>query len=115
MQPAREQRALRELGGIFCQRDEHPLRHVVGEVRIANHSPRSGIDEIHVTAHEFGKRGFAAPLRVGAQQLGVRLVVHSSNSSRSVSNTAGSQYGCKCEISDGNWSSFAEAYLLRAT
>ena len=69
MQPAGQHRAIRELGGVFREGDEHALGHVLSEVRIANHAQRRGIDEIQMAAQQFGERRFGAVFSVGAQQL----------------------------------------------
>jgi len=89
MQPTGEHRAIRELGGVLREREEHALRHIFSEMRIANHAQRGGIDEIHVAAHQLGKRRFGAAFSVSAQQLRVGLVVHSPNSSRCPPNRTG--------------------------
>ena len=69
MQPTGQYRAIRELGGVFREGDEHTLGHVLSEVRIAHHAQRGRIDEIHVAAHQFSERRFRAVFSVGAQQL----------------------------------------------
>jgi hypothetical protein len=77
MQPTGQDRTIRELRCAFCQRDEGGLAHVLGKVRIADHAPRGGVNEIHVPPDQFGERRFGMVFRVGLQQLGVGLVVHS--------------------------------------
>ena len=77
MQPAGQDGAVRELPGILRQRHKHTLRHVLGQVRIANHAQRGGIDEVNVPAHQFGKRRFRPAPGVIAQELLVGQTVHS--------------------------------------
>ena len=47
------------------------------------------MDEIHMTANQFGERRFGAVFSVGAQQLRVGLIVHSPDSSRHRQNRTG--------------------------
>ena len=67
MQPAGQYPTICELSGILRERYKHALGDILGEVRIANHSQRGGINEIHVPAHQFGEGRFRAALSVGAQ------------------------------------------------
>ena len=89
MQPAGQDGTVRELPGILRQGHERALRHVLGQVRVANHAQRGGIDEVNVPAHQFGKRRFGAALGVIAQELLVGQTVHSLNSTRRRSNRTG--------------------------
>jgi hypothetical protein len=59
------------------QGHKHPLGHIFSEVRIANHPQRGGMDEIHMAAHQFGKRRFRMASGVSPQELLVGLSVHS--------------------------------------
>ena len=76
MQPAGQDGPVRELPGIPRQGHEHTLRHVLGQVRIADHAHGGGIDQVNVPAHQFGKRRFGAALGVIAQKLLVGQTVH---------------------------------------
>jgi len=67
----------RKLTRIPRQSQKHLLRHVLGQVRVANHPQRGGIDEVNVSAHEFGKRRFRPSPGVIAQKLLVGQTVHS--------------------------------------
>ncbi|MEI2725816.1 MAG: hypothetical protein V9H26_20565 [Verrucomicrobiota bacterium] len=89
MQPTGQHRAIHELGGAAGEREEHALGHILCEVRVTNHAQRGGMDEIHMPTHQFGERRIGALLRVGAQQLGVSLIVHSPYSSRRRQNRTG--------------------------
>ena len=51
MQPAGQYPAICESSGILRERNKHALGDILGEVRIANHPQRGGINEIHVAAH----------------------------------------------------------------
>ena len=80
---------VRELPGILRQSHECNLRHVLGQVGVANHAQRGGIDEVNVSAHQFGKRHFRMVLGVIAQKLWVGQAVHSLNSTRCRANRTG--------------------------
>ena len=69
MQPAGHYPAICELSGILRERNKHALGDILGEMGIANHAQRGGINEIHVAAHQFGKGRFRAFFGVSAQQL----------------------------------------------
>ncbi len=69
MQPTRQHRTICELNGLFGERDKYALRHVFRQMRVTNHPQRGGINEIHMAAHQFGKRRFGAMFGVGAEQL----------------------------------------------
>ncbi len=56
MQPAGKDGAACEVPGILRQRHECVLGNVLREVRVANHAPRSRMDQINVPPHQFGKR-----------------------------------------------------------
>jgi hypothetical protein len=43
------------LSGTLGQRDKSCLRHVLGEVRVTDHPQGSGVNQIHVSPHQFGK------------------------------------------------------------
>lgn len=66
-----------ELRGVLGERDKHTLRHVFGLMRIADHPPRGGINEINVTAHQLGEGRFGTAAGVILQELLVGLRVHS--------------------------------------
>ena len=80
---------MRELPGVLRQRYEHRLRHVLGQVRIANHAHRGGMDQVNMPPHEFGKRRLRPASGVIAQKLLVCQTVHSQNSNRCRSNRTG--------------------------
>jgi hypothetical protein len=73
---------IRGFSGIFRQRDEHPLRNVLGEVGVIHHPDRSGMHEIDVPPDQLGERRFGAAFGVGAQQLQIGFCVHLPISSR---------------------------------
>jgi len=58
MQPTGEYGTVRELRGIFSERDKGALRHILRQVRIANHPQRGGINKVNVPADQFGKCRF---------------------------------------------------------
>ena len=80
MQPAGQDGTLRELPRVLGQRDKRALRHVLGQVRVTDHSQRGGIDEVNVPSHEFGKRRFRSAAGVIPQELSIGQTVHSQNS-----------------------------------
>jgi len=57
MQPSGQDGALGELMGAPGQGHKRTLCHILGQVRVANHAQRGGIDEVKVPPHQFGKRG----------------------------------------------------------
>jgi hypothetical protein len=65
------------------------LRHVLGQVGVAHHAKRSGIDEVNVPPYEFCERRFRPMLGVTAQKLIVGQTVHSQDSTRRRSNRTG--------------------------
>ena len=69
MQPTRQHRTLHQLGCVTCEGHENGLGHVLCQVRITDHSQRSGIDQIHVPPSQFGKGVFRALFQVSPQQL----------------------------------------------
>ncbi len=69
MQPAGQHPAIGDSSGAFREGNEHPLRHVLGQVRIGYHPHRSGMDQVHVPAHQFSERRFGAGFGPGVQQL----------------------------------------------
>jgi len=69
MQPARQHRVSRDLGGVFGEGDERALRHVLGQVGITHHAHGGGMNQVHVAADQFGKGRFGAGLGPSAQQL----------------------------------------------
>ena len=77
MQPTGQDRTIAEVHGALGQCHEHRLSHVLRDVRIANHAKRGRIYEINVTLHQLGEGRFGMLLRIGAQQLGIGLTVHS--------------------------------------
>lgn len=89
MQPAGQHRMVREFPGILRQRDEHALRHVLGEMWIIHHPDCGGVHEIDVPAHQLGEGGFGAAFGVGSQQLRVGQGVHLPKSSRRIWNRTG--------------------------
>ena len=55
---------------VFGNGDKYALRHIFREMRVTHHPPRGEeLDEIHVSAHQFGKCRVGAIFGVGAQQL----------------------------------------------
>ena len=52
MQPAGKNGAVGELGRALGQGGEGSLRHVLGQMRIADHAQGRGIDEVEVAAHQ---------------------------------------------------------------
>src|SRR5580765_1031494 len=75
----------------FRESDKHALCDVLGEVRVTNHTPRGGIDEIHVAPHQLVEGGFRTTFSVGLQQLRVGLTIHSLYVSRSRENRTGKE------------------------
>ena len=67
MQPAGQYPAIYELGGILRERNKHALGDILGEMGIANHAQRDGINEIHVAAHQFGEGRLRAGFGIDAQ------------------------------------------------
>ena len=77
MQPAGQDGPVGQLPGILRQGHKHALRHVLGEMRVADHPQGGGINEVNVPAHQFGKRRLRPPLGIIAQKLLVGQTVHS--------------------------------------
>ena len=46
---------IREFPGLLSQSHKHALSHVLGQLRVAPHPQRGGIDKIDVPSHEFGE------------------------------------------------------------
>ena len=57
MQPSSQHRAFGELRGVLASAREGGLGHVLGEMRVAHHAARGGMDEVNVSADQFGERG----------------------------------------------------------
>ncbi len=76
MQPTGQDRAFRELPGILRQSQKDGLRYVLGQMRIANHPQRGGINQVNVPARQFGEVGFGLAIRIVSQELLVGQVVH---------------------------------------
>src|ERR1043165_1139671 len=89
MQPAGQDGTIDELSGALCQRHEHTLGHILRQMRVADHAPGGGIDQIHVAAHQFVESSFRPAFSVSTQQLSVALIVHSSYVSRRRENRTG--------------------------
>ena len=68
--------------GILREGYKYSLGDVLGGVRLAGHAKGGGVDEINVTADQFGERSFGAVLGKGAQHLLVSLIVHSPDNTR---------------------------------
>ena len=79
MQPAGQNGTVCELVSGSREGNKHALRHVLGQVRVANHAQRGGIDEVNVPAHQFGEGHLRPGLSVIAQKLLVGQIVHSWN------------------------------------
>ena len=77
MQPAGQNGTVCELVSGSREGNKHALRHVLGQVRVANHAQRGGIDEVNVPAHQFGEGHLRPGLGVIAQKLLVGQIVHS--------------------------------------
>ena len=58
------------------------LRHVLGQMRIANHPQRSGMDQISVPSDDLRERDFGLVFRIIPQELLVALFVHSRDITR---------------------------------
>ena len=58
MEPAGQDRTIDQLARTLRERNKYPLRHVLRQVRVANHAQGCRIDEVHVPACQFIKRGF---------------------------------------------------------
>ncbi len=86
MQPTRQDGAVGELSRVLCQCQEYSLGDVLGQVRVANHPYRGGMNEIDVAPHQFGESRFAAAFGVVAQELLVGQTVHSLDSTLHCSN-----------------------------
>ena len=82
MQSPGQDGAFGELRRAPRQGHKRALRHILGQVRVANHAPRGGIDEVNVPPHQFSKRGLRPAFGVLAQKLLVGQIVHSWKSSR---------------------------------
>ncbi len=82
MQPAGEDGPIGKLPGILRQGHKGTLRHVLGQMRIAHHSQRGGINEVNVPPNQFGKRRLGSASGVIAQQLLIAQTVHSRDSTR---------------------------------
>ena len=86
MQPPSQHGTAPKPWGICRQSHEHPLRHILRQVRIAQHAQRCGINKINVPSHQFGKRRFRPAVGVLAQKLLVGQTVHSFESTLRRSN-----------------------------
>src|SRR5262245_30221229 len=65
-----------QASSVARQISEHTLSHILGELEIASDLTQcSGIDEVDMAAHQFGKGGFGAFFSVTPEQL--RIVRHS--------------------------------------
>jgi hypothetical protein len=71
MQPAGQEGAVRKLLNVPQQHYERRVRHVLGEVRIANHPQRGGINRVNVPPHEFGE----CPLRPASGVIAQKLLI----------------------------------------
>ena len=60
-----------ELWCVIGQRHKRALSHISGQMRVANHPQRGGIDEVNVPLHEFGERRIGSAFGVILQQLSV--------------------------------------------
>jgi hypothetical protein len=84
---------IRELGRVLCQRYKNCLRYVLRRVGFANHAERGGIDQVNMSKHDLGKRGFGMVLCIVAQQLLVTLIIHSRDNTRCRGNRTGNKAG----------------------
>ena len=82
MQPTRQHSPVRKLPRLARQRHEHPLGHVLRQVRITHHPHGGGIDQVNVPAHQFGKRRFRPVLGVVPQKLLIGQAHSSQDGSR---------------------------------
>src|SRR6185503_20537561 len=89
MQPASEDGMLSEWSGLLRQPHKSGLRHVAGQMRVANDAHRDGMHRVHVTAHELRKGSLRAAFGVIVQKLLVSFPVHSACSSRRRGNRTG--------------------------
>jgi len=65
-----------QVTGLASQVSEDALGNVSRQIGRVDLSPRGGINEVRVTADNFGKGDFRAAFGSGAEQLGIGLVVH---------------------------------------
>jgi hypothetical protein len=61
---------------FYRQRDEHRLRHILRQVRIAHQPDRRRIYLIEVPPHQFSEGRLRAVIGVGVQQLQIGLAIH---------------------------------------
>ena len=71
-----------ELSGVMSKRGEYRLGDIFSQVPIRHHPQCAGINQIKIPPDQYGKRFFRAVLGILSQQLLIRLIVHSSISSR---------------------------------
>jgi hypothetical protein len=65
-----------DFAGLAGEIGEDALGHVAREIGGIDLAQRGGKDEVRVTRDDFGKGGFPAMFGLGAEQLGVGLVLH---------------------------------------
>src|SRR5262245_21042017 len=77
MKPTGEREALLQLDRMLSQREEHTLRHILGEVCITENPLSCRVNEVDMAMHQLAERGFATGADVCANQNLVAVVFHS--------------------------------------